>query len=600
MTKATRGLRALGPFLRLHPWAVAGIVGLGLLASLAEGIGISLFIPLLQGLDETRAAASAEQNWLVEALGRLFRGVPAGQRLYVIAACIFGSVLLRTALGYGHRVVFSWLDARISHQLRAGIFDQLLSVGYGFLERRKASELVNTLASETWRTSEALSVLVSGVITVCTIAVYTALLLLISWEMTLLVAVAMLMISGVAWLVTRSVRELGRQATRANETLTHWMLEGVNGMQAIRAYGREAYEQARFEEASRRVSHIFMRLGIQSGLVNPVYEVLSAVLLVAILIVGLRAGMGNLPALLVFVFVLYRLQPKAQALDNARTGLRSLAGAVEAVTALLDRTDKPYTRSGTAPHERLREAITFERLTFRYGAGERPALEDASLRIPAGKTTALVGPSGAGKSTLIKLIFRFYDAEGGTIYVDGRPLADLDLASWREKIALVSQEAYIFNTAVWDNIAYGRLGAPDEEVLAAARQANAHGFIEKLPQGYDTNVGDRGVRLSGGQKQRVALARAIVRDPEILILDEATNALDSITENLIQEALALLRRDRTVILIAHRLSTVEEADHVVVLDEGRVREEGHPQELLEQSGGLFARLHAAQYSRSAF
>ena len=587
--------RTLLPLFRLYPWSIPALVFLGMLASLAEGVGIGLFVPLLQSLDQTRNTAETG-NGLVDALGGLFGGVPAEQRLEMISVCILASIALKAALTYGHAALFHWLDAHISHRLRSGIFEQLLTVGYRFFERSGSGRLLNTLSGETWRASQALSVLVDLITITCTIAVYAALLLIISWKLSLVVALAMLGISFVVRRLTRRAKALGRRAAAANAALTERMLEGHEGMRVIRAFGAERREQARFDQASRRVSRLFMRMGLQSATVGPVYEVLAAVLLIGVLLVMLR-NPANLPSLLVFVFVLYRLQPRAQAFDDARVRLSTLAGSVEEVRSLLDRAGKPYLASGDVPFEGLDRAITFRRVGFRYDPGDAPALRDVTLQIEAGKTTALVGPSGAGKSTLIKLLFRFYDPDEGEVCVDGRPLRDLDLATWRRRIGWVGQDVYLFNASVRANIAYGRRGASAEEVATAARWADADGFIRQLPQGYDTKVGDRGVRLSGGQKQRITLARAILCDPDLLILDEATNALDSISESFIQEALAKLARDRTVVVIAHRLSTIAQADHIVVLEEGRVREQGRFDRLVEQ-GGLFARLYDLQ-NRSA-
>jgi len=263
------------------------------------------------------------------------------------------------------------------------------------------------------------------------------------------------------------------------------------------------------------------------------------------------------------------------------------------VRELLAPAGKPFVVSGERPYVALKDRIRFDRVTFYYDDPDRPALRDVSLSIPVGKTTALVGPSGAGKSTLIHLVFRFYDPTGGEVLLDDEPLRSVRLEAWWSRIALVSQDVHMFNASVRENIAYGRLDATDEDIVAAAKLADAHGFIRELPQGYDTCVGDRGVRLSGGQKQRIALARAVVRNAQILILDEATNALDAISDNLIQEALDTLSDGRTVVVIAHRLSTVERADHIIVLEEGRVAEEGDLDDLLAKNG-LFARLYKLQ------
>jgi subfamily B ATP-binding cassette protein MsbA len=266
---------------------------------------------------------------------------------------------------------------------------------------------------------------------------------------------------------------------------------------------------------------------------------------------------------------------------------------VRNVGALLDPRDKPFLASGSRPVAPLRRGIRFEDVSFCYTASGLAALDGVTIEIPAGRTTALVGPSGAGKSTLIHLVERFHDPTAGSIFADDVPLPELDLAAWRGALALAGQDMHLFNATVRENIGCGRLGATDAEIEAAARNANAHDFIVKLPRGYDSPTGDYGVRLSGGERQRISLARAFLRDPTLLILDEATNALDSLSEQGVQEAIERLCRDRTVIVIAHRIATVQNADHVIVLDAGRVAQQGTPAALLRE-GGLFARLRALQ------
>jgi subfamily B ATP-binding cassette protein MsbA len=481
--------------------------------------------------------------------------------------------------------------------LRTGIFNQLLSTSYSFLETQESGNLLNTLATETWRTGQALGILVNLIISICTIFVFTTLLLLISWKLTLLVALGLGLISTTIQLVTRKVKNLGQQALEVNKILGNRMWEGLAGMKVIRAFGRESYEQERFDVASTEVRNTFLKLDMLSGVVNPLSEVLSVVLLLYILVVALLQDRAALPTLLSFIFILYRLQPQVKQLDSYRVGLMALTSSVEDVMSLLDRSDKPYIHSGQIPFEGLQKAISFESVTFRYNPQEKPAVQDISLCIPRGKTTAFVGPSGAGKSTLIGLLCRFYDVTEGEIYLDGCPLRQLNLESWRSRIAIVSQDIHMFSATIRENIAYGRLEATEDEIIAAAKLANADEFISQFPYGYETKVGDRGIRLSGGQRQRIALARAIVRNPEILILDEATNALDTISENLIQEALNTLSANRTVIVIAHRLSTIEQADQIIVLEKGRVIEQGNLKHLLKLDG-LFAQLYQLQY-RSA-
>jgi subfamily B ATP-binding cassette protein MsbA len=244
------------------------------------------------------------------------------------------------------------------------------------------------------------------------------------------------------------------------------------------------------------------------------------------------------------------------------------------VMGMLDPADKRPLPSGKAGFVGLRDAIELEGIAFRYEGTERDVLRDVSIRFPAGKTTAVIGHSGAGKSTLIHLMLRLYDPTRGVVKVDGKPLPQLDLHMWRKRIAVVTQDVMLFNASAAENIAYGRAGAGPADVERAARLAGADAFLRALPQGYDTIVGDRGVRLSGGQKQRIALARALVREPEILILDEATNALDAETESFVQDAVASLRDRVTLIVVSHRLSAVVRADHFVLLDAGKVTAHG--------------------------
>jgi len=566
------------------------------LSSLSEGLGISLFIPFLQSLSQN-SNPTVSDNALISLLNQVLSIVPASQRLVIIPLFIFGTIVLKNGLNYSNSVLLAWLNSRISHRLRSRIFDQLLNVSYSFLETKDSGKLLNTLATETWRTSEALGILVNLIVSSCTTVVYVALLLLISWKLTLLVGGITLLISLIIQVVTRQSKVLGQKAVQVNAALGRRMYEGLAGMRTIRAFGQEPYEQKQFDQASEQVRNIFMKLDTLSASVNPLYDVLSALLVLSIMMIALLQDRTALPTLLTFLFILYRLQPQMQLLGSHRVKLLMLASSVDDVMYFLEPSDKPYIRSGNIAFSGLQQAISLESVSFRYNPQDQPALQTISISIPRGKTTAFVGPSGAGKSTLVNLICRFYEVSEGEIYVDNRPLKALDLPSWRRHLAIVSQDIYIFSNTIRENIAYGRLDATEAEIIAAAKQANAHEFIMQLPQSYDTKVGDRGIRLSGGQRQRIALARAIIRNPDILILDEATNALDTISEHLIQEALNTFSHNRTVIVIAHRLSTIEKADQIIVLEKGQVVESGNLQQLL-QLNGLFAKLHRLQYNQS--
>ena len=584
-------LRALFSLLRVQPWVLLAMLILGLLAAWSEGLSISLFIPLIQNQMGT---ANTD---IIGKLAALYQGIPAEQRLLWIGVSILLCLVLKNVLSYSYSLMFQRVNASISHQLRCGILRQLLSVSQSYLDTQDSGKLLNTLASDSWRVCSAFAVLAGMIINACMTVTLGLLLLLISWKLTLITALLLCLISHAVQRTTRQVKRLSVEATDANANLTERMLETFEGMRLIRAFGRESLEQDRFELASRRVSKIFWKLDSISALVHPLSEVLMAPLLLGILVVTTMRNPGQLAASVTFLILLYRLHPRIKQFDADRVTLNALSASVEEVNSLLDKTDKPYLLSGDRVPASIEKGIVLDNVSLHYESGKVPALEQVSCTINMGETTALVGPSGAGKSSLIGLICRFYDPSSGRLLIDGTPLPELDLAWWRSQIAVVSQDIFLFNASVAENILYGRLDATREEVFEAARKAHALEFVEDLPEGFDTVLGDRGIRLSGGQRQRLALARAFIRNPQILILDEATNSLDLISEKVVQDALEQFGRGRTVVIIAHRISTIEHADKVIVLDSGRVVESGSVTQLLSQ-GGLFSRFYALQLRKT--
>jgi len=582
-----RALRALFPVLRLRPWVLSGMIVLGVLAALSEGLSISLFIPLVLGQMAGQTGAGNGR------LNALFQGIPSEQRFLWIALSIFLFMVLKNVLIYSYTLLFQSVNASIGHRLRCAILHQLLSVGQSYLDTHDSGKMLNTLATETWRVSSACTVLAGMVINLCMTLIFTILLLLISWKLMLVTGCALLVISQLIRQLTQKGKRLSAQATTANGELTQRMLETLDGLQLVRAFGREGHELQRFEVASQKVSKAFFKLDRISGLVHPLSEILTVSLLLGILLVVAMATPGQMAVSLTFLVLLYRLQPRVKQLDVDRVALDAYSASVEDVRALLDESDKPYLHSGPRVPASIEKGITFEDVSLHYNSEKSAALKQVTCSINVGETTAFVGPSGAGKSTLISLICRFYDPSAGRLLIDGVPLLDLNLEWWRSRIAVVSQEIYLFNASVAENIRYGKLDATREELVEAACKAHAMEFIEELPQGFETILGDRGVRLSGGQRQRLALARAFIRDPQILILDEATNSLDLISEGVVQDALEEFGRDRTVLIIAHRISTIEHADQVIVLDAGRVVESGTVTQLLAAEG-LFSRFYALQ------
>jgi ATP-binding cassette, subfamily B, bacterial MsbA len=587
MSAILRALRLLGPVLRLRWWMLALLTLLGLLTALSEGFSISLIIPLLAS--GTEGAQQNTNSWFA----RLFSTFSGYERTMIIATCFLAGVALKNALSYSYGLLSRWLNAAISHRLRSGILNQVLSLSQLYLDAQESGKLINTLGTETWRMASALSTLADMLINLCMVLIFGALLLAISLKLALVCAFFFLFLSLVTMLVTRRVKRLGNEAVEANRVFTQRMLETFNGLRVIRLFGREAFEQDRFDKASRSVRKTFFRVDRLSSMAPALSEVFAAIFFVTLLVIANPAELGTT---LVFLVLLYRMHARIKDLDTQRVVLESLAASVEDVRALLDPTGKPFLRSGDKRLTSLTPGIKFENVSLAYDTATDHALQDITLSIRTGETTALVGSSGAGKSSIASLICRLYDPTSGRVIVNDHDLRDLDLAWWRSQIAVVSQEVHLFNTSVAENIAYGKPGVERDDVLQAAKRAQASEFIEALPEGYETNLGERGLRLSGGQRQRIALARALIRDPEILILDEATNALDLISEHLVQDALEVFAAGRTVIVIAHRISTIENADQVIVLDGGRVLESGKVQDLVA-SGGYFSKLYALQFKK---
>ena len=587
-----QAVATLRPVLKLAPGSVPMVVALGVVTALSEGLGLSLFIPLLQSL--TGELGLADNTLLGRIWDVLFSPFSPGQVQIVAPVAILALLACKNGLMYLNTVTFSQFNWKVSHHLRARIFSQLLHVDSQFLMEHDAGTLMSTLDKEAWQTTQALSTLATLLVSLCTLAVFSIFLLLTSWRMTLLSLLLLMLVSAAVQALTWRVKALGQQAAQANMTFVRRGFEQLSGLETVRQFGRQDFEQQQFDQASQKVCTTFMALDRLMGAISPLSELASATLLTLVLLSVLPGSTVDLSVFLTFMFMLYRLSPQLKTLDAARVNLVALAASVRVITDLLETTQRQQISSGGRPFKQLKQGIQFRNVTFQYRHGGSPAVEALSLRILPGQTTAFVGPSGAGKSTIIGLILRRFDPDQGVIEVDGQPLQSYDLDTWWQSIAVVSQNIYLFNTSVRENIAYGRPGASEADIVAAAEQANAHDFICAFPNGYDTVVGERGVRLSGGQRQRLALARCLVRDPAILILDEATNALDSLSENFIQETLIKVGRHRTIILVAHRLSTIEQAEQIFVCNVGRIVEQGNLADLLAQNG-LFNKLYKLQH-----
>ncbi len=588
-------LRLLRRFLR-PAWALPAMLCLSILTFLAEGVGIGITIPFIQSVLGEQGAE--EPGPFLAFVNRVAGHYPEEGRMPLLAATLLGLVMFKGLVSYGSGALTAWVRYNTVHALRRAIYDQFLHVGYDYLSRRDPGRLFQILHGQTGQTSETIYQISGVIFHACAFLVFTAVLLAISWQFTLAVGVGVLAISQLARRIAKRSRRLGGAGVAASERLAEVSTDGIHSMRTIRVFGAEEREGRRFDAASQDLRDIEVRTDLWVGSVAPLTEFLYMPIFLGAAALAWHLELGH-ATLLACLLLFYRAQPHVRALEGARAALASSMVTVENVARVLDRSDKSYARSGSRRFDGLTGAVAFRGVGFDYepGSDAPPALDAVSLELRAGRVTAIVGGSGAGKSTLVNLLLRLYEPGSGEILVDGVPLHEIDLRAWRRGLALAGQDAELLGGSVADNIAYARPDAKRSEIVAVAKSAAAHEFIEALPEGYETPVGARGLRLSGGQRQRIGLARALLRRPSILILDEATNALDNLSESLLQENLERLRGDVTVVVIAHRLGTIRNADHVVVMGEGRVVEQGAPDELFARNG-LFTRLYELEAQRA--
>ncbi len=510
---------------------------------------------------------------------------------------ILGLFLLASVLGwaasYAQTYLVSWVGQRALQDLRSRIFSHLQSLSIGFYSRNKAGVLISRMTNDV----QALDHLVSdGIVTLfsatLTLVGTAVILLFLDLELAL-VTFAVFPVLAVGSVAFRIASAGAYKATREKiAAVTAYLQETLSGVRAVRAFGQEPRHVRRFGELNDEHRAVNMRTVQLNAAYFPTVELLSAVATAAILIYGgsrVVDGAVEIGVLVSFVFYLQIFFDPIQQLSQLYTTYQAGMAALDKIFDLLDEEPEISDADGAIELPAVRGEIRFEGVDFTYGSGAL-ALEDVSLAVPPGQTVALVGATGAGKSTLAKLVARFHDPTRGRVLIDGHDLRDVTEHSLRSQLGVVPQEGFLFSGTIRENIAFGGSGAVEADVEGAARAVGAHEFIERMPEGYETEVGERGGHLSAGQRQLVAFARAAAADPRVLILDEATSNVDVTTEARIEKGLRRLLAGRTAIVIAHRLSTIRDAGRIVVLDGGQIAESGTHDELLE-ANGAYARLY---------
>ncbi len=533
-------------------------------------------------------------KWLLDAVF----GAGDARLLDTITLVLFGLFALQAGLGFAGTYLMEWTGERVVADLRQTVYGHLHRLGLRFFSDNRTGEITSRLTNDV---SKVQSVATSDLAEVLRLTLMlvgsVALMLVLNWKLSLVIfAVVVPIAGGVRW-VGQKVRGLSRSIQDRLADTTAIAEEAIGAVRVVKAFAREPHEVGRYHTA---IEGLFQesrrRAWIVAGFWNTVAFVITSALVVIFWFGGREVLAGRLTAGDLVAFIVYALNIARTVGGAGRlyTSFNAAAGASERLFDLLDTApdvaDAPDARPLPTP---VQGAVAFDGVAFGYDAGD-PILSDVTLEAAPGETVALVGPSGAGKTTLLNLIPRFYDVDAGAIRIDGHDVRDLTVQSVRESVSVVAQDVQLFGASILENIRYGRLDATPDEVEAAARAAHAHDFILDLPNGYETEVGERGVKLSGGQRQRVAIARALLKDPPILLLDEATSALDSESEAAVQDALAVLMRGRTTFVIAHRLATVRDADRILVLDRGRIVERGTHASLVAE-GGLYARLAERQF-----
>lgn len=489
-----------------------------------------------------------------------------------------------------------WVGQRVIFDVRGALYDHLQSQSMSFYDANQTGQLMSRVTNDVSQVQFFLTQGLSRLVTTfITIAANLAVMFWLDWHLTL---ISLVVVPLILWFQKYSVKvwPLFRKRQELQASLNVVIQENVAGIKLVKAYGREEFEADRFNAVNEEMRSVALQSWRVFGVTGPGQEFatyLSAIIIITV--GGLRVmeghlTIGDLSAF--YAYVLTMFAPVRFLVFINQMALNALASG-ERIFEILDTPLDVMDRPGAVRLEHVSGSVTMENVSFAYGKGA-PLLRDISIDVPPGKTLALVGPSGSGKTTLVNLIPRFYDPTTGTVQIDGHDVRDIQVEALRAQMGMVMQETFLFNASIRENIAYGRADASIEEIEAAARAANAHPFISEMPNGYDTEIGERGTRLSGGQRQRLAIARAILVDPRILILDEATSSVDNQTDYLIRQALDSLMEGRTTIVIAHRLSTVQRAHQIAVMEAGRITARGTHAELL-RSSPLYAHLADIQF-----
>ncbi|OFV94768.1 MAG: hypothetical protein A3H28_04810 [Acidobacteria bacterium RIFCSPLOWO2_02_FULL_61_28] len=516
----------------------------------------------------------------------------------VVAIFVVGVILCKAVCEYLANYWINYVGFSVIMDLRNQLYERILRQSISFFHRHSTGKLMSAVVNDIEKIQLAVSAVLADFLRQSfTLVALMFVVLVLDWRLALISIALLPLVMIPSAKIGKRVRGSSRSSQANLAELSQFLQEAISGNRIVKAFRMERWELARFRAAARKLLQVNLRFVRAQAVTSPLMEILGAVTVVFLLLYArdrilhqaLTTGM-----FVTFVYALLKMYEPVKRLSGIHNSFQQAVGASAKVFEILELQEEVAEKPDAKVLPPFSRSIAFENVWFGYDAGE-PFLQNVSLEVKAGEVVAIVGASGAGKSTLVNLILRFFDVSKGRVLIDGHDVRDVTLDSLRSQISMVTQEMILFNDTVRNNICYGRPNVSKEELESVAQAALASEFIQRMPQGYDTVIGDRGERMSGGQRQRLAIARALLKNSPILILDEATSELDTESEQLVQKALSNLMTGRTVIVIAHRLSTVRRADKIVVIDQGRIRELGTHQDLIRK-GGIYQRLHELQFA----
>lgn len=543
------------------------------------------------------AAGNLYLPWIIKDMVDKVLSDKDSMMLNLIAASIVVIFIARGIFYYGQNYLMSYVGQHVVIDIRAEVFKKLQRLSMSFYDKNKTGTIMSYVTNDVNALQGAMventiELVTEGFILIGSIIAMVYL----DWKLTVVTFCTFPIVLWFMDFFGKRIRSSGGQIQEATADITSVLQESVSSARVVKSFVREGYEIERFEKENVANFKANMRNAKYMATLTPVIELVAALGVTVILWYGghnVIDGVTTAGSLIAFLVYAVNISNPIKRVTRTIGNIQKALAAAERVFTVMDLPEEVKNLPGAKELPPVHGNIAFNHVSFAYNTSEE-VLHDVSFEVKPGQVIGLVGPSGAGKSTIASLLPRFYDATAGKITVDGTDIKAVTLDSLREQVGIVPQETLLFNGTVYDNIKYGRLDATKEEILAAAQAANAHDFILNLPQGYETQLGDRGVNISGGQRQRIAIARAILKNPRILILDEATSALDTESERLVQEALDRLMVGRTSFVIAHRLSTIKNADRILVLEDGKLVEDGNHEQLMAMDG-LYAHLYKIQY-----